>query len=417
MTSPSDVRWLADTADAEVPGEYVRSLDTLVRRLGPRRGSLVENVILFSSILRRRKLDVTPGRILDALRSLEQVDIFQREDFRIALRANYVSTEQDLEVFDRTFDEFWRPLSLDPEAEPPPPQEEIPSGTIEEGGQPEIEEFLTEEEIQDHQQEQEEKVTPGWSLEERLRRKDFSAYSDDDVRQVRRAIAKIAPRIATKLSRRHKPDPTGPVVDLRRTLRHTVRSGGEMVDLARRSRKRKKLKLVLLCDVSGSMDVYSRFLIQFIYGLQHEIPSVETFVFSTRLTRVTELFKRKELVQALHQVSDIVLDWSGGTSIGGAIRDFNEGPGRAMVTGRTVVVIISDGWDRGDPTVLEHEMAVLKRRAYRTIWLNPLLGSPNYQPLCKGMQAALPYTDYFMPAHNLESLFTLARTLETISAS
>jgi uncharacterized protein with von Willebrand factor type A (vWA) domain len=403
------------------PEEAAReTIRQLVGQLGSRRGRLIENVLLFGAILRRRKLDVTTRRTLDALESLSYIDIFNREDFYTALRANLVSDEADLERFDRTFNEFWTPVRFDEIERDEVEQqsdETLESAQDDEEGEPQIEDFLTDEENEDDEDDSQERETPGYSLEEVLRKKDFSTYTDDDVRNVRKLIQKLAPKIATKLSRRTKPDASGDIVDLRRTMRMNLRYGGDIVELARKSKKRKKLKLVLLCDVSGSMDVYSRFLIQFIYGLQQELPNVETFVFSTRLTRVTEFFKRKELTRALQNISDIVQDWSGGTSIGAAIREFNEGPGKSMVDGRTVVMIISDGWDRGDTTVLDHEMAVLSRRAYKTIWLNPLLGSPNYQPLCKGMQAALPYTDYFLPAHNLESLMNLARTLETISAA
>ena len=209
----------------------------------------------------------------------------------------------------------------------------------------EIESFLDESEADDGGEEEED--TPGYSAEEVLRAKDFSNYTDGDVTRVRKLIAKIAPKIATKLSRRTKPDRDGPIVDLRRSMRSSLKYGGDILELARRERKRKKLKLVMVCDVSGSMDVYSRFLIQFIYGLQQEIKNVETFVFSTRLSRITELFKRKELTQALSAMSEQVADWSGGTSIGGALREFNEGPGKGLVDGRTVAMVISDGWGPG----------------------------------------------------------------------
>lgn len=400
------------------------TIERLVRQLGPRRGSLVENVLMFGAILRRRKIDVTTGRTLDALESLTYVDLFNREDFYEALRSNLVSNQADTEKFNRAFEDFWIPLAI-AEGDAPGESEGFDPRKNEQEGegegenqkssdqQIEIEAFL--DEADDGGDEAED--TPGFSAEEVLRAKDFSNYTDEDVDKVRKLIAKIAPKIATKLSRRTKPDRDGPIVDLRRSMRSSLKYGGDILELARRERKRKKLKLVMICDVSGSMDVYSRFLIQFIYGLQQEIKNVETFVFSTRLTRITELFKRKELTQALSAMSDQVADWSGGTSIGGALREFNEGPGKGLVDGRTVVVVISDGWDRGDPAVLEHEIAQMARRCYRLIWLNPLLGSPNYQPLCKGMQAALPYTDFFLPAHNLDSLADLARTLETISAA
>ena len=409
------------------PRERTRNtIERLVRQLGPRRCSLVENVLMFGAILRLRKIDVTTGRTLDALESLTYIDVFNREDFYQALRTNLVSNQADTEKFDRVFEEYWIPLEVADGVAPGESEGFDPRKNEQEGEgdgeneksadqQIEIESFLDESEADDGGEEEED--TPGYSAEEVLRAKDFSNYTDEDVTRVRKLIAKIAPKIATKLSRRTKPDRDGPIVDLRRSMRSSLKYGGDILELARRERKRKKLKLVMVCDVSGSMDVYSRFLIQFIYGLQQEIKNVETFVFSTRLSRITELFKRKELTQALSAMSEQVADWSGGTSIGGALREFNEGPGKGLVDGRTVVMVISDGWDRGDPAVLEHEIAQISRRCYRLIWLNPLLGSPNYQPLCKGMQAALPFTDYFLPAHNLDSLSDLARTLETISAA
>jgi uncharacterized protein with von Willebrand factor type A (vWA) domain len=172
--------------------------------------------------------------------------------------------------------------------------------------------------------------------------------------------------------------------------------------------------MVVLCDVSGSMDVYTFFLIQFLYGVQNGLRGVETIVFSTRLTRVTSLLRRRHLQTALRLISETVQDWSGGTKIGMCLREFNDTMAPAMVTSKTLVVIISDGWDTGDTTVLDAEMAKLRARAFRVIWLNPLLGSPNYQPLCKGMHTALPYVHDFMPIHNVESLRKFGRLVESV---
>jgi uncharacterized protein with von Willebrand factor type A (vWA) domain len=171
---------------------------------------------------------------------------------------------------------------------------------------------------------------------------------------------------------------------------------------------------VLLCDVSGSMDYYSRFLIYFLYGLSQELRGVETLVFSTRLTRITDLLRRKGLEQGLQAIAQRVMDWSGGTKIGTCLQTFNTYLADKMVTRKSVVIIMSDGWDRGDVQLLEREMRALKHKAYKIIWLNPLLGSPHYQPLCQGITAVLPYCDYFLPVHNLESLMGLAKTLQPL---
>jgi uncharacterized protein with von Willebrand factor type A (vWA) domain len=205
-------------------------------------------------------------------------------------------------------------------------------------------------------------------------------------------------------------------VDPRWTLRKNIKYGGDVVELVNRKRRIKKTKVVLLCDVSGSMDCYSRFLIQFMYGLQNELWGVETFVFSTSLTRITHLIRTKDIANALEQISGSILGWSGGTNIGRSLQTFNRNFAPAMVTSRTIVVIISDGWDRGDVSLLERQMQDLKRRSKKVIWLNPLLASENYEPLCKGMQAALPYIDLFLSVHNLNSLVALGRTLQKMVA-
>jgi len=195
------------------------------------------------------------------------------------------------------------------------------------------------------------------------------------------------------------------VVDLRRSMRANL-TRGEIIELRRRSRRRRKVRLVLLCDVSGSMDLYSRFLLQFLYALQNVFGRVETFTFATRLTRVSELLRGPSYKSALRRLTE-VRDWSGGTRIGDSLRDFNREWGH-LVDRRTIVLVLSDGWDTGEPEVLAQEMLSLKRRAGRVIWLNPLLGNPSYEPLTRGMAAALPLIDHFAAAHNLASLRELA---------
>ena len=195
-------------------------------------------------------------------------------------------------------------------------------------------------------------------------------------------------------------------------MRRNLRYGGDVLDLVWRRRKIRKASLVLLCDVSGSMDIYSRFLVQFIYALQGALSHVESFLFSTSLTRVTDVLGRRDIREALRDASERVPDWSGGTKIGASLRQFNEAYGR-LVDGRTIVVICSDGWDTGDLEVLESAMRTLHARAGRVIWLNPLLGSPGYEPVTQGMSVALPYVDVFASAHNLSGLRALERYLHS----
>jgi len=243
-----------------------------------------------------------------------------------------------------------------------------------------------------------------YSPTERLSRKDFGKMSEQELRQVQRLISSMAQQMATVLSRRQKARKKAHGIDASRTLRHSLRYGGEVVQLMRRGPKIGKTKMVLLCDVSGSMDVYTKFLLQFLYGVQNGLRGVETIVFSTRMSRITSLLRRRHIDAALELISEAVHDWSGGTKIGQCLKEFNDTMAPNMVTSKTLVVMISDGWDTGDTAVLDAEMARLRSHAYRIIWLNPLLGNPTYQPLCKGMQTALPYVHDFMPVHSAESL-------------
>ncbi|MCL5958419.1 MAG: VWA domain-containing protein [Chloroflexi bacterium] len=375
-------------------------------------------VLAFCRLLKRLDLDVTLNRVIDSFRSLEVVDVASREDFYLALRANLTSRREDIPVFDRAFDLFWR--------RPPDEDEDSQCGEScsdaggDEGSESleqKIVELFVEEWLKEGEENEDsdEEAIPGYSPKEVLAAKDFSAFGDDDLRQIRTLIDQLAPKIATRLSRRTKADARGHDFDPRRTLRANIKYAGDIVELPRRKRKITKSKLVLLCDVSGSMDCYSRFLIQFIYALQNQLKGVETFVFSTRLSRVTNMLRTRDIYDGLNRISTSVLDWSGGTSIGSCLHAFNDGVGKTVVSSKSVVVIVSDGWDRGDCDVLGGEMRRLRTSCHKVIWLNPLAGSPNYQPICSGMKAAMPYVDYFLPAHNLNSLMALIKVLRDVS--
>jgi len=241
-------------------------------------------------------------------------------------------------------------------------------------------------------------------------RKDFSTFGADELAEIQRLARRIARRLAARPSRRWKSGRSGPRIDLRRTIRRSLSNAGEPLELRFRRRKPRKTRIVAICDVSGSMDLYSRFLLQFLYALQGTVARVESFVFSTALRRVTDLLLQPDYAQALRGLAAEVHDWSGGTRIGECLAAFNRDWLR-LVDGRTVVVILSDGWDTGDPTLLGAEMEALRRRSRKLIWLNPLLGSPGYEPLTQGMQAALPHVSVFAPAHNLVALRALERHL------
>jgi uncharacterized protein with von Willebrand factor type A (vWA) domain len=379
------------------------------------------NMMAFGRALKQLGVKVSLSQVIDAARSTELVDIAAKEDFRELLRSNLISQKEDFPVFDMVFDCFWREQSyervpmdtLDIQGTPSESKAEQQGGE-EDGFEEAIAETMAQENVP--LDDLEEFSIPTYSPQELLNRKDFSEMGIEESRAIARAILLIATKIATQISRRKKRARKGNIVDLRWTMRGSMKYGGELIELVTRKRRIKKTKVVLLCDVSGSMDCYSRFLIQFMYGLQNELWGVETFVFSTSLSRITHLIRTKDIANALEKISGSILGWSGGTNIGRSLHTFNRNFAPSMVTHRTVVVIISDGWDRGDVSLLEREMQDLKRRCKKIIWLNPLLASDNYEPLCKGMQAALPYLDLFLSVHNLNSLIALGRTLQKMVA-
>jgi uncharacterized protein with von Willebrand factor type A (vWA) domain len=249
----------------------------------------------------------------------------------------------------------------------------------------------------------------GYSAQELLKSKDFEDMTWEETEQVKRLLQESPWRIAERKTRRLKSASRGSV-DLRRTARHSIRTSGEMVALLHRQRRLRRRPIVLLCDVSGSMEKYSRLLLIFAHAIARR-EDVETFVFSTRLTRITRMLRHRDLDRALHDVGKQVHDFSGGTRIGQALAEFNRRWARRVLGHGAVVIVVSDGWDRGDPEELERELSRLHRMAHRLIWLNPLLGSEGYEPLTRGMQAALPHTDDFLASHNLQALDELGKLL------
>ena len=378
------------------------------------------NLMAFARALKELGVKVSLSQVIDASRSVELVNLADKADFRALLRANLVVQKEDFPTFDLLFDCFWREQAYECaametlEIQGTPTESPAQDGGDEEGLEEAIQETAAAENVP--LENLEEFPVPTYSPQELLNQKDFSEMGIEESRAIARAILLIATKIATQISRRKKRARKGNVIDLRWTMRNNMKYGGEIIELVNRKRRIKKTRVVLLCDVSGSMDCYSRFLIQFMYGLQNELWGVETFVFSTSLSRITHLIRTKDITNALEKISGSILGWSGGTNIGRSLHAFNRNFAPSIVTHRTVVVIISDGWDRGDVSLLEREMRDLKRRCKKIIWLNPLLASENYEPLCKGMQAALPYLDLFLSVHNVNSLIALGRTLQKMVA-
>jgi uncharacterized protein with von Willebrand factor type A (vWA) domain len=367
----------------------------------------------FAALLRADALPVTVIQVLDAVRALDHLDIADRSELYLGLRAVFVSRPEEQPTFDRIFDAFWRAGA---QADPGIPGLVTPSlaasdesGLTAAAGQKREALALDTWGDDDEGGESDEPLgVPAVSDRESMVGQDFATFAPDQLDEVLRLTIMIARRLARRISRRRRPVRRRGRVDLRRTLRANL-TRADLIDLPFRARKPKKTKLVLLCDVSGSMDLYSRFLLQFLFAVQNVFRRVETFTFSTRLTRITDHLRSRSYRQVLRRLGE-VRDWSGGTRIGESFLEFNREWGR-IVDRRTIVIILSDGWDTGDPDVLATELLRIKRRAARVIWLNPLLGNPSYEPLTRGMAAALPLVDHFAPAHNLASLRDLAQRL------
>jgi uncharacterized protein with von Willebrand factor type A (vWA) domain len=239
---------------------------------------------------------------------------------------------------------------------------------------------------------------------------DFSELPHDDLTQLEELSLRLLRQMSLRISRRFISNDRGRRTDLRRTLRRSISHGGEPIVLAYKRRKPRKNKLVILLDISGSMNFYSLFLVRFAYALQTCFQRVDTFLFSTSLVEISPLLRTRHLSEALRRLSQREAGWSGGTKIGESLDQFNRRYGK-LLTRDTLFIILSDGWDTGEPELLASQMRRAKQRAQKVLWLNPLLGLKDYQPVTRGIAAALPYVDVFAPANNLESLLALERYL------
>jgi uncharacterized protein len=344
------------------------------------------------------------GELLGAHRALGAVDCASRVEAFYALRAALCSSRADQAVFAQAFADTFAGAPMPPELDqimdigaiqkPAPPRVGVPSlddEAMQEGVEP---------------------VPAAWSEAELLREKDFATYSDAERALARRLLAQIARRGPTRTSRRTKPTSRRREVhDLRATVRASLRHGGELMERRWRQETERPRRLVLVCDVSGSMSPYARMLLQYVQACVAGRARVEAFVFGTRLTRITRELAGRDPDRALARAGHHVADWSGGTRIGAAIAELNREHGRRIGRG-SIVVVLSDGWDRGDPEQLGEEMARLRRCAHRVVWLNPLAADPRYEPLTRGMRAALPHVDHLLPGNSIASLEALAELME-----
>ena len=354
----------------------------------------------FCRSLREHGLSVTPAEVVTAAAALQIIDTKDRDEVFLSLRNILTTSVDDFPVFENLFAAYWsqRPAKLIE-------RETSHSAQTRARAKGGLAFFLEHWPAELRSAAQPVKV-PGASDTEAHVEKDFTAFSHEELEEISRIARRMARRLAKKPSRRWRPVAHGRRVNLRRSLRLSLKTGGELIDLSYQERRPKRTKLFVICDVSGSMDLYSRLLLQFIYGLQNSFAKVESFVFATSLSRITGELKGKTYQRALDRLSENIRGWSGGTRIGASLVNFNEQWLRS-IDRRTVVIILSDGWDTGEPEQLAAALSQLQQRAGRIIWLNPLLGSSTYQPLTRGMQAAMPFINVFAPVHDLDSFRAL----------
>ncbi len=372
---------------------------------------LLPNLLRFGRLLHAAGLDAPPGRMVEAAQALACIDIRRRSDFYFTLQALLVSRPQDRELFAEAFRLFWR--------------DGVGGGTPGRQrhvriGSPRVEHIIAEASAEDspaanasRDLETPRTAAQSYSAREVSRTADFATFTDEELEQARAMLARLEWDVDERRTRRWQPG-RGRVLDLRKMVRRNLRYGAEPVTIVTRTRKLARRPLVLVCDVSGSMERYARMLLAFVHSLASRRQRVEVFVFATRLTRLTRELAGVPAAGALGAIPARLTDWGGGTRIGDSLRTFNVRWARRVSGRGPVVLLISDGWDRGEPDLLRREMSRLQRSCHRLIWLNPLLGSPGYQPLTRGMQAALPFVDDFLPVHNLSSLEALASHLNRI---
>ena len=383
---------------------------------------LVTNIMHFGRVLRSAGMPVGPGKILDAVNAVQTVTATNRRDFYWALHAVFVNRRDQHEIFDQAFHIFWRdPRLLErmlgllmPQGagdEDDGPEPEPPSRRIAEAMSPGKDEGNDDQEEKEPELEVEATLTA--SANELLQKMDFEDMSADEIAKAKTAISRMRLTIQNVKTRRFQASHRIDKIDMRSTLRAAMRSGGSVIPLQYRSRRRRTPPLVILCDISGSMGRYTRMLLHFMHAITNDRDRVSTFLFGTRLTNVTRHLRNKDIDIALMKCTDSVEDWSGGTRIGDSLKGFNQYWSRRVLGQGAVMLLISDGLDRDAGRGLAAEMERLHKSCRRLIWVNPLLRFEGFEPKSQGIRAILPHVDEFRPVHNLESLTELIEVLNS----
>jgi uncharacterized protein len=383
--------------------------------------ALVANIMHFARILRTTGLPIGPGRVIEAVRAVEAVGVTNKTDFYWTLHAVFVNRHDQREMFDQAFRVFWRdpelaermmamllPQARQDAAQPRQEMSRRLAEALQAGAPPKPR----------PNDEAEERIDAAMTVSDReiLQTKDFEQMSASEIAAAKRMLTRLRLPIGEYPTRRFAPHVSGTRADLRATLRATARSGGDVIALRFRQRQLRPPPLVVLCDISGSMERYSRMFLHFLHAIANDRDRVQTFLFGTRLTNITRQLRDKDVDRALAKVAAAVQDWSGGTRIGWCLADFNRHWARRVLAQNAVVLFISDGLDRDAGEGLGDEIERIAKSCRRLIWLNPLLRYSGFEPKSLGMRAILPHVDDFRPAHNIETLEALARALDDTPA-
>jgi uncharacterized protein with von Willebrand factor type A (vWA) domain len=353
--------------------------------------NMLQNLLVFGRVLKALGMRVTVSQVMDSFTCLKHLDISERSCFQAALQANFVQSRGEIETFTLAFNTFWGNQELIKDSEEALPREEkqyLPEG--------------------DWDEEDKGNWQPGYSPEPLWKQKDFAQLDNEEMAEMMRHLDQIVAKLNLRQSKRQKNNKRGEL-DWRKTIKKSLATGGDILKFKKKKPKKKKVKLAVFCDVSGSMENHGKFLWQFIYIFQKVVNQIESFVFSTSLAKVSHVLKYANQEQVLGQLKDLEFDWAGGTNIGKSLKEFNMVYAPVVFTQRTIVIILSDGWERGDVPELQQQMRNIRKKAWKIIWLNPLAGSPDYEPICKGMAAALPFIDALLPFDNLQSLENLSQ--------
>lgn len=374
-----------------------------------RQTSLSGNVVAFCRYLREHEFRIGPN---DAQQALEAVQLTAPFDspshLQLCLQAILCRSPKQLQQFPLLYQNYWQELDRAVDSKIKEVEEGKKQPVKSQQKAPSIQELKSwlygnrNEDITE---------TATYSAMEAFSQQDFSGFSEEELREVYKVVKMIAQLLSNQKNKRFTKSRKPQTLDLRNTMRQSLKRGGTLLELSYKARKKQDIRIVLICDVSRSMELYSRFLIQFMYGFQRHYSKIDTFVFSTSLHSISNELQEQSLETALQNLSERVPDWSGGTKIGHSLEQFNQKYAHKMLSGKSIVLVLSDGWDTGEIDLLRQQMRFLHRRASKVIWLNPLAGRPNWTAEVQGMKTALPYVDVFLPAHNVESLRQVVKHL------